>query len=144
MIRAVGWLLAFALAGACAAGPEAGPKPPEVTVAEPESVEATNPVADTGDASEPAAPAVSAEPAAPAVDLEADYDAHSKRVVPRDTFPVLDEPEMAPADGADVKDDEPVIGVVCDGEARAYPVAVMGRHELVNDVCGKTAIAASW
>jgi len=37
-----------------------------------------------------------------------------------------------------------VIGVRVGGAAKAYPVHVMGVHELVNDVCGDVPIAASW
>jgi len=75
---------------------------------------------------------------------EADYDANHRRVVARDTFPVLDNPKMTAATDATLGDEEPVIGVVINGEARAYSVAVMGRHELGNDMCGGTPIAVSW
>ncbi|MAG58036.1 MAG: hypothetical protein CMJ83_17255 [Planctomycetes bacterium] len=77
-------------------------------------------------------------------DKEGDYDKHARRAVKRDSFPVLDEPEMTSADKTEIEDDEAVIGVVCDGEARAYPIAVMGKHELANDICGHTPIAVSW
>ena len=47
---------------------------------------------------------------------------------------------------ADLKDGEIVIGVVVEGRARAYPVNLMWspENEVVNDVLGKTPIAASW
>jgi len=77
-------------------------------------------------------------------DKEADFEAASRRAAPRDAFPVLDNPKMTKAAAAKLSDAEPVIGVVVGGEARAYSVAVMGRHELANDVCGKTPIAVSW
>lgn len=77
-------------------------------------------------------------------DKEGDYDKVARRAVARDSFPVLDEPDMTPAAKSELEDDESVIGVVCDGEARAYPIAVMGRHELANDICGDTPIAVSW
>ncbi len=87
-------------------------------------------------------------PAPPAVrdinDKEGDYDAAARRAVPRDRFEVLDSPNMSHARDAKLEGDEPVIGVVLNGEARAYPIAVMGRHELVNDVCATTPIAVSW
>ena len=77
---------------------------------------------------------------------EEDYDAKARQVVPRDKFPVLFDPPMASAEKADeaLEDDELVIGVTLGGKAKAYPVHVMGVHELVNDVCGGVPIAASW
>lgn len=77
---------------------------------------------------------------------EEDYDAHARRVVPRDKFPVLFDPPLATAEQGDeaLEDDELVIGVTVGDEAKAYPVHVMGVHELVNDVCGDVPIAAAW
>lgn len=70
------------------------------------------------------------------------------RAVPRDHFEVLDDPPMVDAKTAEerelVKSEEPVIGIVLGGEAKAYPIAVMGRHELINDTCGGEPIAVSW
>lgn len=78
-------------------------------------------------------------------DLEADYERHSMRAAQRDAFPVLYDPELTPAGEADdIRDDEPVIGIALGGEAKAYPIAIMGRHELANDSCGGQPIAASW
>src|SRR5690348_16422434 len=37
-----------------------------------------------------------------------------------------------------------IIGVVIDGEARAYPTRVLDLHEVVNDMVGKRPIAVSW
>lgn len=37
-----------------------------------------------------------------------------------------------------------VIGVEIDGEARAYPIGVMNRHELVNDVFGEAHVTVAW
>jgi hypothetical protein len=76
---------------------------------------------------------------------EAVYDREARQVVPRDAFPVLDDPPVVPAvEASGLGDHEPVIGIVIDGHARAYPVRVMGVHELVNDTLGGAAIAASW
>ncbi|MEX2673212.1 MAG: DUF3179 domain-containing (seleno)protein [Phycisphaeraceae bacterium] len=43
-----------------------------------------------------------------------------------------------------VHDDEQVIGVVVDGEARAYPIQIMRGHEIVNDVVGGRPIAVTY
>ncbi len=77
---------------------------------------------------------------------EADYDAHARQVVERDYFPVLDHPAMASAAAGDeaLEPEEPVIGFTINGAARAYPVAVMGRHELANDTVGGVPVAVSW
>ena len=78
-------------------------------------------------------------------DIEADYDKHKRRAAARDQFPVLFDPELKPADkAAGIRDDEPVIGVFLGGEAKAYPISIMGIHELANDTCGGEPIASSW
>lgn len=77
-------------------------------------------------------------------DKQGDFETYSRRAAKRDSFPVLDNPKMTAAKESTVDDNEFVIGVVCDGEAKAYPISVMGTHELANDVCGKAHIAVSW
>ena len=77
-------------------------------------------------------------------DPEKEFERNSMRAAPRDAFPVLDDPKMTPAADAKIKNDAWVIGVVVKNEAKAYPVRVMGVHELVNDTCGGEPIAASW
>ncbi len=57
--------------------------------------------------------------------------------VRRDGIPPLEYPETIPASEAGyLEPDEPVFGVVINGEARAYPWRIMGWHELANDVVG--------
>ena len=81
----------------------------------------------------------------PDPDIEKDYEKRSRRAVPRDAFPVLFDPILTPAaEATDLEDDELVIGIEMGGDARAYPVLIMGKHELVNDTCHGTPIAASW
>ncbi len=77
---------------------------------------------------------------------EADYDAQARRAAPRDAFPVLDNPDtvLNSEVGRRLDADEMVIGLVVGGEARAYPIAVMGKHELANDVLGGVPVAVSW
>jgi hypothetical protein len=59
-----------------------------------------------------------------------------QRGAQKDAIPAITEPEFA-ADWASVSarldDDEVVIGVERDGAARAYPLAVLNWHEIVND-----------
>jgi hypothetical protein len=37
-----------------------------------------------------------------------------------------------------------VVGVMLDGEARAYPIAILNHHELINEVLGRSAILVSY
>ena len=70
------------------------------------------------------------------------------RAVPRDAFPVFDDPPMLSAKEAEEKqvifDRDAVLGVAINGEAKAYPITVMGVHELGNDTLGGVPIAVSW
>jgi len=78
-------------------------------------------------------------------DHGADYERHARRVGRRDEFPVLFDPRQTPAlDAKGVHDDEYVIGIEIGGEAKAYPIAVMGQTEVANDTCGGIPIATSW
>jgi Protein of unknown function (DUF3179) len=63
-----------------------------------------------------------------------------------DGFPLNVDPEIVSADEAGLGDDDMILGVVVNGEARAYPVNYMnGPHnEVVNDTLGDQPIAPSW
>ena len=53
---------------------------------------------------------------------------------PKDGIPALLKPKFVQAGAADhVRPEDPVIGVVVDGEARAYPIKILNWHEAVND-----------
>ncbi|MBW2280842.1 MAG: DUF3179 domain-containing protein [Deltaproteobacteria bacterium] len=62
----------------------------------------------------------------------------------RDGIPALSDPEVVAASDADWPDDSIVMGVVQGGEARAYPVAILDWHELVNDSLGGKPILVSY
>lgn len=70
------------------------------------------------------------------------------QAVPRDAFPVFDDPTMLSAAEAEkqqvIFDRDVVIGVAHNGEAKAYPITIMGVHELGNDTIGGVPIAVSW
>ena len=54
--------------------------------------------------------------------------------VPRDGIPALNDPEFIAADQATYPSNAALIlGVVIEGEARAYPIGIMNYHEIVND-----------
>jgi thiol-disulfide isomerase/thioredoxin len=60
------------------------------------------------------------------------------------TSPPLDHPECRPAAEANhMRDEDPVLGVVVEGRARAYPWWVLKNYHVVNDTIGRTALAVS-
>jgi hypothetical protein len=63
---------------------------------------------------------------------------------PRDGIPALDDPRTMPASAAPWSDGERVLGLALGDEARAYPLAVLVWHELVNDTVGGRAILVSY
>ena len=64
----------------------------------------------------------------------------------RDAIPALTNPETISAAEADLllAPTDTVLGVVQNGEARAYPMRVLWWHEIVNDVLGGVPIAVSY
>jgi hypothetical protein len=64
--------------------------------------------------------------------------------LPRDGIPPIDEPvfESVAEASSYINDHEPVLIVELGGEARAYPLAVLIWHEIVNDELGGTPITA--
>jgi hypothetical protein len=51
---------------------------------------------------------------------------------PKDGIPSLTDPKFVPAKNADfIKDSDRVIGVVFDGQAKAYPIKILNWHEAV-------------
>ena len=63
----------------------------------------------------------------------------------RDTIPPIFKPEFVPAvDAANVGPMEPVLSIIIDGDARAYPLRILLWHEIVNDVVGGVPILVSY
>ena len=52
---------------------------------------------------------------------------------PRDGIPAIDKPRFVDARDARIADPDRVLGIVHKGVARAYPVAILNWHEVVND-----------
>lgn len=67
-------------------------------------------------------------------------------LLPRDAIQAIDDPQFLTAEEADQEyaPDEQVLGVVFDGEARAYSVSLLSRHEIVNDTVAGRLIAVTW
>ncbi len=67
------------------------------------------------------------------------------QVLPPDAIPAIVAPELvAAADAGDLEDDELVIGVQIETEARAYPIRVLSAHEIANDEIRGRPIAVTW
>ena len=63
----------------------------------------------------------------------------------RDGIPPVDAPTFADLEQATwVAPDTPVLGVASGGEARAYPVHLIERHQVVNDEIGGTPVAVTF
>lgn len=65
--------------------------------------------------------------------------------VPRDRIRAIDAPAFMAADKAGFASDQmPVIGVAVSGIAKAYPIPILSRVEIVNDEIAGQAIAVTW
>ena len=65
---------------------------------------------------------------------------------PRDGIPPIDSPVFFVADDAPdyMRAQEPVIALEIGGAAKAYPLAMLIRHEIVNDVLGGVPVAVTY
>ena len=64
---------------------------------------------------------------------------------PKDGIPSIENPKFLPvSDIAALSDTDPVIGVTVNGDARAYPLHILTRHEIVNDVIGGVPVAVTY
>jgi hypothetical protein len=71
---------------------------------------------------------------------------YNPRTVLRKPVRAIVDPPVIAADQAKLSDNELVIGVEVDGQARAYPINQLTgpSREIINDTLGGTAIAATW
>ncbi len=67
-----------------------------------------------------------------------------EQLLPRGAIAAITQPTFVPAEKADIADDEWVLGVVFDGQARAYSLTLLNSHEVVNDNMGQNKFAAVW
>jgi hypothetical protein len=77
-----------------------------------------------------------------------DYDldpADIADVIPKDGIPAIDDPVFEdPSDVEWIAPTEPVIAFELNGDARAYPLAIMTWHEIVNDTVGGTPVVITF
>lgn len=67
-----------------------------------------------------------------------------KQLLRRGAIAAITQPEFVSAQKADIADDSWIIGVVVEGQARAYSLNLLNSHEVVNDQIGEIAFAAVW
>ncbi len=65
-------------------------------------------------------------------------------LIPWDGILPIYKPEFAPASEAPLVDDELIIGVAWDGEAKAYPISVLRSREMVNDELAGIPTLVTW
>ena len=64
---------------------------------------------------------------------------------PKDGIPALLEPKFVGAEKADfLSPEDQVIGVVLNGQPKAYPIKILNWHEVVNDYAGDMPIAVTF
>ncbi len=64
---------------------------------------------------------------------------------PKDGIPAIHEPSFVPvSEVTELGEDEPVIGLVVKGEAKAYPLRILTWHEIANDVIGGVPVAVTY
>lgn len=80
-------------------------------------------------------------PPAPSVDPSAII-----TLIPPDSIRAIDDPQHETADQAiaHLDPNERIIGLIINGEARAYPIPILSTHEIVNDVVGGEPVAITW
>jgi hypothetical protein len=67
-------------------------------------------------------------------------------VLPVGAIPAITQPQFLSGDkaSAQMSPDEPVIGIIVNGDVRAYSTWHLDAHEIVNDTIGGTPLAVTW
>ena len=81
-------------------------------------------------------------PGPPAPTAEEEY--HFNQILDLDAIRPVYDPVFVSAEEADLADDQLVLGVAIDGQAKAYPIAVLNGREMVNDELANIPILATW
>ena len=66
------------------------------------------------------------------------------QLIPRGRIASIDQPQFVTASEAEIADEAWVLGVEIDGQAKAYSLNLLNRHEVVNDRFGELPVAAVW
>ena len=79
-----------------------------------------------------------------AVDAEKDIFGDYEQILPRGGIAAIVQPHYVSAAEATIKDNSHVLGVVVEGQARAFSLNLLNQHEVVNDKVGDVEFAAVW
>ena len=64
---------------------------------------------------------------------------------PKDGIPAIDNPRFLPiAEIEDLADTEPVMGLIVNGVAKAYPLSILMWHKIVNDEIGGVPVTVTF
>ena len=75
---------------------------------------------------------------------QSDLPREFEQIIPRGRIAAISKPTFVPAAEASISGNAPILGVVIDGQARAFSLNLLNHHEVVNDQIGDTAYAAVW
>jgi hypothetical protein len=104
----------------------------------------TEPLVDESTADEAITDEVAAE-SGPRINRRVEVpEVHVNWLLPWDGIRPVYNPEFATAEEAPLKDDELVIGISLDGEAKAYPITVLRFREMVNDEMAGIPTLVTW
>jgi len=67
-----------------------------------------------------------------------------QRFMARGRIPAVDDPQLVAASAAKLPPEAWVLGVVIEGQARAYSLNLLNAHEVVNDRFGDRPVAVIW
>lgn len=84
------------------------------------------------------------EPQIRSIDLRIDTGFDEREKLPRDAISPIYSPKYISVGESNLADDELVMGIDINGEARAMPVGLMRFREMVNDVVGGVPILVTW
>jgi hypothetical protein len=89
---------------------------------------------------------IAKEPGSITKELDFERELEIVTLLPKDAIPAIDNPEFIIAEEADSLyfPDERVIGVIFDGDARAYSIPLLSSYEIINDTVGGQKIAVTW
>ena len=84
------------------------------------------------------------DPAGDATDDPVEIPGKIHKLLEMDQIPAIRDPRFVEAKDARIPDGHRVIGVVIDGDARAYCPNILNHHEIVNDEIGGRPVAVTW
>jgi len=67
-----------------------------------------------------------------------------RQILPRGRIAAVNAPKYVSSSQAEIQPGSWVLGVVIDGQPRAYSLNLLNAHEVVNDSIGETNFAAVW